>query len=125
MSSEENSNNDWYDLSGLALSDGGEEIKNSLIYFLKMAPLYLEEIRGHAIHEEWSEILLKARTLLKLMEELRIKEMSANVQLIIDMIEQNMDLENIPALIKILVEQFALIEPMFEAELSHLSKPVV
>ena len=125
MSSEENSNNDWYDLSGLALSDGGEEIKNSLIYFLKMAPLYLEEIRGHAIHEEWSEILLKARTLLKLMEELRIKEMSANVQLIIDMIEHNMDLENIPALIKILVEQFALIEPMFEAELSHLSKPVV
>lgn len=81
--------------------------------------------KNHVIHEEWTELLNKAKELGKLTDELQIKEMSANVKLVTSLVEQNADHDKIPALLKIISEHYNLLEPMFEAELADLNKPVV
>lgn len=121
----EKSKNGWYDLTMIFAARKSDRVKESLLHFLKITPVFLEEIKTHTRHEEWPELSAKTKELEKMMNELQMKDMLQNTQAVKRIIDTRQDFDKIPSLIKLLQEQFGLVEPMLEAEIAALNKAVL
>ncbi len=107
-----------YNLSHLTEMEDNDYFCEVLQLFLDTTPVILEEIKEGKLHEDWDLVYKQAH---KLKSSLGILQMNSLLDLTVRIegkAKDRQDTEKIKDELKLLTEQFALIRPMIEAELT-------
>ncbi|MGC4039143.1 MAG: PAS domain S-box protein [Chitinophagaceae bacterium] len=119
------SGNDFYNLSNLYEMDDNQYFCEILEIFLESTPTLIAEIKEAALYENWDVVYKKAH---KMKSSLGILQMNHLLELVTTIelqAKEQKETDKIPAEIKQLVEQYALIRPMIEAELNSAKAATV
>lgn len=107
-----------YSLSYLQEMDDNEYLCEILQLFLETTPAILDELSNDVLHENWDKVGKHAHKLKSSLGVLHMNSMLELTATIEQRAKGNVETGRIEADVKKLTEQFSLIRPMIEAELS-------
>ncbi|RYZ29771.1 MAG: PAS domain S-box protein [Chitinophagaceae bacterium] len=93
--------------------------------FLKTTPPTLEEISAQVQHKNWDEVYRKAHSLKSSLGLLQMNRMLDSVSGIEQLAKTSTNTSKIPSLLNNVLQQYQLVKPMLEAELSLTRKNTV
>ena len=125
LDTEEQIQNELYNLSYLEEMDDAEYATEVLDLFLTTTPQTLAEIKDLTFREEWEKVYKKAHNLKSSLGILQMNKMLGTVAEIESIARDSSQTELIENLLNYTEQQYDLVKPMLEAELQSTRKKLV